>query len=373
MRFTINRRAFHKGINIIQKSATSKSFIEVLVHVLLELDENGLRLTSNNDVITISHLIPHETDGDILISNVEYGAILIKSEILIDLVRKIDNTDTITFEVFDETVIKIESNNFNATIIGKKANEYPEIDLGESGEKLELNARKFIEVVDQTSFAASVKDNPPFTALNFRAENGELEVTAMDVVKLARKTIAIPNGINLVFNLLSKTAETIARMVEDEGVLKIFVTRSRALFIFGNTKVNTRLIAAEYPNTRHIKINNPKYRLEVNSQQIITALERVSSLSATQEKTVRLLMSSKEVKVSSRDEGLGNAVEKLSTFYYNNEPLEVSCSFGNIISGLKALRCEEVVLEFEGEMRPFKISNSRDDSIMIMITPVRHT
>lgn len=372
MRFAINRRALKRGINVIQKNIVKTSINPILTNVLLELQKDGLFLTTNNGQVTIKHLIPYEKGGEIIINNAEEGAILIKSDLLVDLVNKLDNSETINFEVFDDTVIKIESNSFNATINGTTANEYPEIDLDESGTVLEMNARRFIEVVDQTSFAVSTKDKPPLNAIHFVAENGTLEVTATDTAKLARKTVAIKASESMTFNIIGKTADIIARMCEEEEAIKICVNKTRALFILDNTRISTQLVAVDYPNTKNIKMNNAQYRLEVNTQQIITALERVSSLSTTFDKAVRLVMNESGVKVSSRDEGLGNANENLSTYYYDSAPLEISCNYNNIVSALRALRCEEVVLEFTGEMRPFKVSNPRDDSILIMITPIRH-
>jgi len=371
MRFTINRRALNKGVNVIQRSIAKAAANPILVNVLLELKRDGLSMTSNNGILTIQHKIPNTLNNEILINNIEEGSILIKSELLTDLVRKLDTAETITFEVFDDTIIKIESSSFSATVNGIKADEYVDINLEEDGEVLVMDARRFIEVVDQTAFAASNKDKPPLNAIHFVAENGVLDATATDTTKLAAKTVNINSKTNMVFNLNSKTADIIARMCEDQQQIRLCVNKNRALFSFENTKVSTQLIPADYPNTKNIKINSAEYRLEANTTQLLTAIERVSSLSTINEKAVKISMKRGEVRVSSKDEGLGSANERLTNVFYDSEALDISCSFLNITNSLKALRSEEVVLEFNGEMRPFKISNPRDKSISIMITPVR--
>ena len=371
MRFTINRRALNKALNIIQRSVVKQAVQNACTNILLDLNDNGLNLTYTNIAVTIKHTIPHVINNEIIISNTENGSILIKSELLLDLVRKLDGMALVTFEVFDETIIKIESDHFSATVKGTNANEYPDINLDEEGDVLTLDGRVFVSLIDQTTFAASNKDKPPLNSLNFSAENGVLDVTATDTTKLARKSISIATQNKIVFNIASKTADSVARMCEEVEEVDVYINKNRALFVFDNTKVSTQLTAGEYPNTKSIKLQNASYRLEANAQQLITALERVSSLSGSQERAVKLSLRKGDVRVSTRDEGLGSAVERITTVYYESDPLEVSCGFLNLTSSLKALRCEDVVLEFTGEMRPFKVSNPRDESISILVTPVR--
>ena len=371
MRFTINRRALNRAVNIIQRSVTKSPTFPILTCTLIELDSNGLSLTSSNGILSIRHLVPREANNEILISNIEVGSILIKSELLMELVRKLDVSEFVTFEVFDETIVKIESDNFSATIKGINADEYTNINFDEDGTSFTMDARKFIEVVDQTNFAVSIKDKAPLNSIHFDIAGGTLEATATDTAKLSRKTISISGNTTAVFNLAGKTAEVIARMAENETDISICVNKTNALFIFGDTKVCSQLTAAEYPNTKNIRMGQSDFRLEVGTNQLIAAIERISPLSS-ENRVIRFMMKQDEVKVTSKDDLLGSAVEKLSNFYYDCEPLEVSCGFNNIVSALRALRCEEVVLEFGGEMRPFKVTNPNDQSILVMITPVRN-
>ena len=371
MRFTINRRALNKALSVLQKCSSKSPTLPIHTNIHLSLDKNQLSLVYSNGSVTIKHTINKANNGETIISNIEEGEILIKSDLLFELVKKLDGMNFVTFEVFDDTIVRIESESFNATIKGISAAEYPEMNLDEDGELLVLDARKFLSLVDQTSFAASTKDKPPLNAINFSVENGVLDTTATDTTKLARKTISVSSTTKFSFNIISKTAESIARLCEEADKVKVYINRSRALFVFDTTCVSSPLVAVEYPNTKSIRLQNASYKLEVNAQTLLTALERVSSLSASTERAVKLSLRKNDIRVSTKDEGLGSAVEKLSGVYYESEPLEVVCGFYNLSNSIKALRCEDVVLEFTGEMRPFKISNPKDESISILITPVR--
>ena len=158
-----------------------------------------------------------------------------------------------------------------------------------------------------------------------------------------------------------------------EGVesLRIALSDKKALFEFENTVVATRLIAGEYPNTKNIVPRVTNYALEVNSSDLMKAIDRVNILSIDRENVVDLSLSDTSVEISAKSTQVGSASEKIEVFKFEGSNLQISFNSEFVLSAIKALNCEDVTFLFVGEMKPFVVKNPADESVVQIVTPVR--
>ena len=82
-------------------------------------------------------------------------------------------------------------------------------------------------------------------------------------------------------------------------------------------------------------------------------------------------MNENKVEVSSKSQQIGSGVENISNFKFKGDRLEISFNNEYVKSAIKALNCEDVTINFLGEMKPFTILNKNDNSVIQLITPVR--
>ena len=69
--------------------------------------------------------------------------------------------------------------------------DYPRIDLSKNGIKIDINSLVLKNIISQTKFAASDKEHKPIlTGINFKATNNQLECTATDSYRLAKKVVS---------------------------------------------------------------------------------------------------------------------------------------------------------------------------------------
>lgn len=373
MKFTINRDAFLKGLNIASKAISAKSPIPVMMNFKLTLSIEGLSIVGSNNELTIKTLVPTQEGETRIITDSEYGATLVSSKYLTEIVRKIEGPD-ILFEVIDETIVKISDKKSNFKLNSIKVEEYPDIDLSHEGIAIDLSVNDFKALVNQTAFAASTKEQRPIlTAVNLQADNNRLVATATDSARLARKEIELAEGFAFTANIPAKVLTEVVKMIDAENIEKITVavSDSKTLFSFANTIVSSRLISGEYPNTRNIVPKVFNYFLEANAQELISAMERVSLLLSEKENVVKLTMTSDSIEVSTKSSQVGSAVEKISVYQYEGERLEISFNAAYVIDAIKACGCEDVTLAFLGEMKPFVVRNGQDLSQIQLVTPMR--
>ena len=50
---------------------------------------------------------------------------------------------------------------------------------------------------------------------------------------------------------------------------------------------------------------------------------------------------------------------------------KINCEKGCQTPAIKALGCEKVLIEFSGFMKPIKVSNPEDASVLMILVPIR--
>lgn len=371
MRFTIEKESLLKGLTLVAKAVPPKAELPILQNIKLSLTERGLEILGSDNNITIRTIVPYMIGEKEIIKNSENGETLIAAKILLEVVRHIED-EYITFDLIESSILMIEDNKSNFKLNSIRADEYPQIDLNPSGATLEVKSKDLTSLVDSTVFAASTKETRPIlTAINLEAHDNLLTATATDTARLARKSVEIESDVRFVANIPAKKMSDIVRSFEDAEMVEIAVSDKKAIFSFNNTTISTRLTNGEYPNTKNIVPQNFNYFLEVNSSEFLKAMERVSLLSAEHDGVVKLIMTEDEVEIISRSSLVGSANETLNVFQFNGDRLEISFRSSFVADAIKACKSEDVTIAFIGEMKPFVVKNSKDDTIDMLVTPLR--
>lgn len=371
MRLTINKEQFLKAASAADHAIGAKTAIPLMANLKLELNEKGLEITGSNSEMSIRARVPFRVGDKEIIRGSTPGATLVNAHLLTEYLRRMEGAE-VSFEVIDESIAKISDGRSDAKLRCIRADEYPDIDLEPSGTLLELPASDFLSLVEQSAFAASTKEQRPvLTALNLEAGNKKLVATATDSARLAQKSVAIESDAQFRCNIPAKILSDVIRLFDAADLLTLSVSENRILFLFGNCVVSSRLVSGDYPVTKAIIPQTFNFYLEVNAQELLNALNRVSLLSADHESVVKLAMREDEVEVSAKSESAGSASERLRIFSFTGERLNVSFNSVFVIDAIKALKSEDVTLCFQAEMKPFVVKNPKDDTVVELITPMR--
>jgi DNA polymerase-3 subunit beta len=371
MRFTIEKESLMKGLTLVSKAIPQKAELPIFANIKLALTEKGLEITGSDGNISICTVVPFMIGEKEIIRNSQEGSTLVAAKILFEVVRHLDD-EICTFELIDTSILKIEDTKSNFKLNSIRAEEYPDIDLSVSGASLTLPGKDIQTLVESTAFAASIKETRPIlTAVNLEAGDFKLVATATDTARLARKHIEIESDVRFVANIAAKKLLDIVRSFEEGDEVTIAVNEKKAVFAFANSVISTRLTSGDYPNTKNIFPKVFNYHLEVNAQDFLKAMERVSLLSTEYEGVVKLIMDQDEVEMISRSTMVGSANEKLKVFQFAGEHLEISFKASFVADAIRACRSEDVTIAFVGEMKPFVVKNVKDESIEMLVTPLR--
>ena len=370
MRFTIDRNEFLKGLNTASKAIGSKSTNPALLCFKLEITNKGLEITGSNSDIAIWTVIPSLKGDKEILRNLIPGSVLINAYTLTEFTRKGEGEE-LTIEVIDNTA-RISVGKLSVNLVCMDGDEYPNISFEQISTPFSIRCTDLIQLVEQTSFAALNKETRPIlTAINLKAEGGLLTATATDSARLSKKSVEVDNDLRLNSNVPAKTLTDVVKLLDPGADVEISSSPEKITFTFGNTIVSSRLIGETYPVSGSIVPTSFNYRLEVNSQQLLSAIDRVSILFQGIAPVVKLSMRDENVEVSTANQQTGFGSEKLSIFNYEGENLEIAFNAQFVSDAVKALGCEDVQMSFNGEMKPFVIKNPKDDSVVELITPMR--
>lgn len=371
MKFTISRLHLLAGLNIVSRAVSIKNPVPILTGIKFALTPEGLTLTGSDSDITMITKIPVEHMGEQVIQIVAPGITVVAAKFITDIVRKLES-DKISIELVDNTVVKIQDTHSDFNLNSMKSEDYPAVDGATNGSVISLKSEELRTIIQQTVFASSDKETRPIlTGVNFRCEGTVLECVGTDSYRLAKKTLTLPTSQSFNVTVPRKTLMELAKTLEGEESVDLVISERKVVFRFPFTQISTRVISGTYPETARLIPTTFENELTTLSQNIISAADRASVLSIERNSIVKLSLSKEKVELISKSHEVGSVVEKIDTFQYKGSRLDISCSAKFMIEAIRAIGTEEVTLLLNGDMKPIIIKNKSDDSVIQLILPVR--
>jgi len=367
MRFTINRVELLKALDTSSRAITKSSSKTELNDLKFVLNERGLFITGSNFSLTIEYIIPYKIEEKEIIRNYEEGSLLLNCDNLTASLRKSDSYE-VSFDVIDGKCI-ITDGASTYDLMCNNVLEYPDLDLEPNGDVLTFTGAEFINCVTSTAFAASIKEEKRgLTCINIVANEGTLTFLATNGGIVSRKQMDISPDLHFEANVPAKILQEIIRLINPKDEVSIAFNKEKALFSFGNITVATLLWSDSYPSIRGIFALEADKVLQVNSNEIIKAIDRISSFSVEKENTITLLINDETFDIYSKASSSA-ASSKIETFSFNGSHFEISFNYTYLLDAIKALNAEDVSFYFLGEMKPCTIKNENDPSIIEIVLP----
>ncbi len=369
MKFIVKKEILMESLNNTARALSTKNLIPILTGIKFDLKDDGLYLYASDSDVSIRTFIAK----DKLEKLEETGSIVIGGKYIVEIVRKLPNTD-ITIEVIDGYKLLVSTDNTEFNLNGINPNEFPNLDLDETKEPIIINNKVFKDIINQTVFATSLSETRPLlTGLNFKINDNNLEVLATDSYRLARKSVEIDhttdNDINIV--IPGKNLIELTKMLDDdEASLELHLFNNKVLFKYNNIVFLSRLLSGTYPTTSSIIPTNFKVEFECDFDDLFNMIDRASLLTSDREKnTIKLTLSKKELMISSNSPEIGRVEEKISV--KSSDEIEISFSSKFMLDAIKSFNKEKIILCMNNDSSPIVIKNKEDDSLIQLVLPIK--
>ena len=368
MKFICYKDKILKAINSVVKGVASKTTMPILEGILIQTNDNEIKLTTYDLEIGIEYIIESDVQ--------EQGSTVVNAIMFSEIIRKLPDTQ-ISVSINSNNLLEIECEGSLYKLATMNPDEFPELPKIEVENGVELEQINLKNMIKRTLFAVSMEESRPiFTGCLFEIENNKLNLVAVDGFRLAMRSIFLNKSTqNFSAVIPGKTLNEVNKILTDSfDSIKIGVSKNQALFEMENCKIVTRILDGEFLNYKNVIPSNWDTRILVNKNSIQDSFERISLISASsveKEKKypVKVNVDIGKVVISCTNQ-TGDAKEELLVST-EGKNLEAGFNPKYFLDCLKAIDDENVYIEFGTSISPCLVKSTENNDYVYMILPIR--
>ena len=164
MKVLCEKEKILKGINSVINGVASKTTMPILEGILIQTNDNELKLTSYDLEIGIEYILEAEIE--------EQGSIVVNAIMFSEIIRKLPNT-TIKITINDNNLLEIECEGSLYKLATMNPDEFPELPKINVDNSIEVEQTTLKNMIRKTIFAVSTEENRPiFTGCLFEVVGG---------------------------------------------------------------------------------------------------------------------------------------------------------------------------------------------------------
>ncbi len=324
-----------------------KNTMSILANVLLEKNDGKLNLISTDTEIQVSTEVADvEVVGD--------QAITINAKKLSDILKSFKDNENLTLELDEESesMMNLKCGRSRFQLQTLPAEDFPKLELDEEDLQIfTLTQREFKSLLKQTQYAIGVQDIRYYlNGLLLSVNKHKIVAVSTDGHRMAyaSKTIneELPTRDVIVPR---KTILELIRLLPDGGNdIDIGISKSQIRFNFNDITIVSKIIDARFPDYNAVIPNEFTKAFMVDRNEIITAIQRVSIVSADKTCGVLFSLSAGNLSLTAQNTEQEEAKEDIS-IQYNGEELEIGFNVQYLLDALTNINSSNVIFRFIDE------------------------
>lgn len=347
---TLNTQELKNSLNKVKGGIENNSNHIILSYVLIEIENQILKLTTTNSEIEIK-----TTNSVKTTKNAKFTLCLIDIN---NIISKLDEGIDVNFNISeDKIIITTNKNKFELnTLKDYKFNKLIEKD--EVIESFKINTKNLHKIINKTKFSIA-SDNPQkyLNSLFLSINKNEILTAASDGHRLST---AKNNQSNDVVNdkkaiIPKKTIDEIIKLLAEtnDEFINISINENYIIVNTEDTKISSRLTSGEYPDYKQIFPTEFKNEISINKNNFEKALKQVE-IFTKESKTIKLTFKSNNLTINTESEK-GSAKSNLEIKNFDKE-ITINFNVSYLIQTLENLESENII---------FKINDS-DSKVVVL-------
>ncbi|MBR1527915.1 MAG: DNA polymerase III subunit beta [Oscillospiraceae bacterium] len=364
MKFTCNKNDLCNAIAHVLKAVSAKSPILVMEGICIQMQETQIILTGYNLEIGIRTSVKAECDAEF--------TFVLNARLFSEMARRMSGEE-ITLEIDDMLNASLISENTRYQLSAMSAEEFPELPVVESAAKTAVSQQVLRSMIQESSFAASVKeDKPILTGELFESSQGVFYIVAMDRYRLALRQENLQDMQDFHFVVPKKALSELISMMKDdaEQPCEFYTNGKHIVFSVNGFELFARLLEGQFHNFRTSIPAESKTTVTLYKKDIMACAERCSLLINDKNKApMRCVFADGYLEISCKT-GIGAINDRIPADI-TGDSLTIGFSNKYLSEALRSCQCDKIRFQMSGSNKVIKITPVEDESFIYLIMPIQ--
>ncbi|MGQ0793694.1 MAG: DNA polymerase III subunit beta [Deltaproteobacteria bacterium] len=365
MRFSADALTLSEKLALLQGISERKTTIPILTHVLLSASNNAVQLSATDLETTMIVSFQAAVSKN--------GSLAIPSRKLYEIVKELPQGE-IEIEEIGNHWIQLKTPSATFKIAGLPGEDFPAIPEVSSEATFSIESSPIDDMIAKTIFAVSQDEiRRNIVGIYFeKIGKQSLRLVATDGhrLSLVDRNMKFDIDLGRSFILPKKGIAEIRKMVKLSDTLKIGCGKNFFTAEGDGIILIVRLIDAEFPDYKQVIPEVTKNTFGVKKTDFLSALRRVSVLSAEKTRSVKIFVNGSNMTLVSVNPEVGDAKETVP-LDFGGEPLELGFNASYLMDVLQAMGGESIQIGITDELSPAVIKPVGEEVYISVIMPMR--
>ena len=360
----INRFFFLSILSSLSKITISNKINNKYSLINVFSNDDEILFSANNDYSKINISVKKDNKN---LLKIQKGKISVSCRELTEIINNIQDENVLISSF--ENILEINGKKTKYHLNISENNDDQKIIIKNSKSTFKLNNIQLLELINQTSYINSLKDDLISSCINIQGKNNTITALNVSKYRISKKQIKINNAVNeFKISVSAKSINDIIKIFENKNEeINISINNEKIFFYTKNIIVSLVLAKEEFPDIQKILDKKFNYSLIIKNKKITPELEGVCIIS---NRKVRMNISEKKIIFSMCDNDECSGSREIDSDFQFNGEFKIEFNGYYVLEVLKILKnSEDIIFQFDDKNKPFLIKNIEGDSLHL-IAPI---
>ena len=338
MNLIINRNRLLPELVSVCGVVDSRPNLSILANLLVRISPQGISLTTTDMEVELSASISGEYGSS--------GEITVSARKFLDICRALPEDAEINLAVENERV-NLTSGRSRFSLLSLPAQEFPLVELGETGTRFSLPQRLFKSLLDRTAFAMGKQDVRYYlNGVLLETQQNNLRAVATDGHRLALCDVgvAIPTAEKKQLIVPRKGVQELLRLLGDsDDEMEIVMSKNHVRIALDNLVFTSKLIDGKYPDYNRVIPEPAAHLVQAQREPLRQSLSRASILSSDKYRGVKITLEQNKLRALVQNPEHEQAEDEIDV-EYSGENQEVGFNVSYLLDAVSIIQTDRVRL-----------------------------
>lgn len=353
------------ALGVAGRAVSSRNTLPILSNVLLETEDDRVKLTSTDLDTAIRCVIPATVS--------ENGAVAVPAGVLTDVVSKLPDVP-VTLEMQDGKVT-VRCGKSDYLILSQPAEDFPVVPEVADGVDITVPQATLKEMLRLTTFAASKEETRSLLmGVLFEARGDTLTLVATDTHRLTWKQAQLESSVAQPVTAIvpAKPLAELERVLKDTVEEKVHVRfgPSQVQFETGDVRLVSRVLDGQFPNYDKVIPKNAERKIVIDRNGLLNAVRRVYIVARQNAEKMVLATKGDLMEMTAESQDVGRAYEEVPVSMDGGD-ITIAFNARYLLEVLQILETEEATLELTGALNPGIVRGQGRPDFLYVVMPMQ--